>query len=136
MGKYNAKDEYSDKVFLYNVFSVCVLRKDQGISITFFTLFAKFAFSERVYPFLHLHKSSMSCRILVSMTFYKIYLRTKVLHGCCKLVFNILRLYINLTLFIIEFPFHREFSSEKILEKRPPTMTSTSIGVIINKREF
>ena len=65
-----------------------------------------------------------------------IYVWTKVLHGCCKPVFITLRFYTNLTLPVIEFPFHKELSGEKILEKRPPTMTLTSMGIIINKREF
>ena len=65
-----------------------------------------------------------------------IYLRTKVLHGCFKPIFITLRLYTSITLPITEFPFHKELVSEKILEKRPPTMKLTSIGVIINKREF
>ena len=39
-----------------------------------------------------------------------------------------------LTIPVIAFPFQREFWSEKILEKRPPTLTS--IGVIFNKRGF
>ena len=65
-----------------------------------------------------------------------IYLRTKVLHGCCKPVFITLRLYTNLTLPVIEFPFHKELSSEKILEKLPPTMTLTLICVLFDKREF
>ena len=36
---------------------------------------------------------------------------------------------------LAEFPFHKEISSEKVLENLPPTMTLTSIGMIINKRE-
>ena len=50
-------------------------------------------------------------------------LRTKVLHGCCKPAFITLGLYTNLTLPVTELFFHKELSSEKILEKRPPTMT-------------
>ena len=65
-----------------------------------------------------------------------IYLRTQVLHGCCKPVFLTLRLYTNLTLPVVELPFYKEFSNEKMLEKRPSTMRLTSIDVIINKREF
>ena len=63
----------------------------------------------------------------------KVYLRIKVLHGCCKPVYITLRLYTNLTLPVTEFPFHKKLSSENMLEKRPPTMTLTSICVIINK---
>ena len=48
------------------------------------------------------------------MSLTLVYLRTKVLHGCCKPVFINLRQYTNLTLPVIEFPFHKELSSEKI----------------------
>ena len=64
------------------------------------------------------------------------YLRTKFLHGCCKPVAITLRLYTNLTLPVIEFSFHKDLFSEKILEKRLPTMTLTSVVLIINKHEF
>ena len=49
--------------------------------------------------------------------------------------FYYLREYTNLTLNVIEFSFHKEFSGEKILEKFPHTMPLTSIGMIINKPE-
>ena len=58
------------------------------------------------------------------------------MHRCFNPFFITLRLYTNLTLPVIEFPFHKELSNEKILEKRPPTMTLTSVDVIIDKREF
>ena len=59
------------------------------------------------------------------------YLRTKVLRGCCKPVFITLRLYTNLTLPVIDFPFDKEISSDKILEK-----TFTHYDVNVNRYDL
>ena len=46
------------------------------------------------------------------MSLTLVYLRTKVLHGCCKPVF--IKIIHQSYPSIIEFPFHKELSSEKI----------------------